>query len=64
MTPTEALVTGALAGLIMREIASGNPGGIKFSSIFGEVADNGDYKAVLTLTMESGTAVRIIVAEP
>lgn len=63
MTPTEALVTGALTGLVMREIAGGNPSGIKFHSVMGEIADDGDYKSVMTLHMESGASVRIIVAE-
>lgn len=63
MTPTEALVTGALAGMVMREIAAGNPSGIKFHSILGEVADDGEYKSVMTLHMGSGAQVRIIVAE-
>lgn len=62
LTESEALVTGALAGLIMYELEH-RRSGVQFQNVALEADQDGDYKSALTVTMASGAVLRVIVVD-
>lgn len=62
LSETEALVTGALAGILIRYTADPERG-VLIDDVTVETDQAGNFKQMLTLTMRSGARLRVIVTE-